>query len=218
MIAAPDIETLAAKVAAAAPALDAGGQAIAVTVTRMLADGQPVAAGRVAAATGVNEGVVAERFAQWPGVFLDAQGGVIGFMGLTIVEMGDHRLHLNGHSVSAWCAWDTLFLPEILGATVDVTSRCPVTRRDIRLTVAHDGVHRLDPPETVVSFLVPETPFDSDVVQSFCHYIHFFASPEAGAAWTAEHAGTFLMSVDDAYRLGRLTNAARLGAALQATL
>ena len=72
------------------------------------------------------------------------------------------------------------------------------------------------PPETVISFLVPDTPFDANVIQSFCHFVHFFVSPAAAAGWTAEHPGTFPLSVNDAYRLGKLTNHATFGAALDA--
>jgi hypothetical protein len=68
----------------------------------------------------------------------------------------------------------------------------------------------------VVSFLVPEQRFDSNVLQSFCRFVHFFASPDAAARWTAEHPGTFQLSIDDAYRLGQLTNQAAFGAALDA--
>ena len=66
----------------------------------------------------------------------------------------------------------------------------------------------------MVSFLVPEQQFDATVLQSFCHFVHFFASPDAAASWTAEHPGTFSLSIDDAYRLGKLTNRASFGAAL----
>jgi alkylmercury lyase len=118
--------------------------------------------------------------------------------------------------LSAWCAWDTLFLPELLGETARVTSRCPRTGREISLTVTPDGPADLAPPETVISFLVPETRFDANVIQSFCHFVHFFVSPAAVASWTAEHPGTFPLSVDDAYRLGKLTNRATFGAALGA--
>jgi hypothetical protein len=40
-----------------------------------------------------------------------------------------------------------------------------------------------------VSFLTPDQGFDADVIQSFCHFVHFFASREAGETWTAEHPG-----------------------------
>ncbi len=41
---------------------------------------------------------------------------------------------------------------------------------------------------------------------NFCHYVHFFSSAEAGGKWTAEHPGTFIMSIDDAYNLARVKN------------
>ena len=47
----------------------------------------------------------------------------------------------------------------------------------------------------------------TDVIQTFCHFVHFFTSGEAGESWTAEHPGTFLLSLEDAFELGRLVNA-----------
>ena len=70
----------------------------------------------------------------------------------------------------------------------------------------------MSPRETVVSFLVPEQQFDANVLQRFCHFVHFFASPDAAASWTAGHPRTFELSIDDASRLGRLTTRAALDA------
>ena len=67
-----------------------------------------------------------------------------------------------------------------------------------------------------MSFLVPEQKFEANVLQRFCQFVHFSASPDAAASWTAGHTGTFQLSIDDAYRLGRLTNRATPGAALDA--
>lgn len=39
----------------------------------------------------------------------------------------------------------------------------------------------------------------------------FFASPEAGATWVEEHPGTFLLSLDQGFELGRRFNGLRLG-------
>jgi alkylmercury lyase len=95
-----------------------------------------------------------------------------------------------------------------------VSSRCPVTGREISLIVSADGPDRVSPAGTVLSFLAPERPFDAHVVRSFCHFVHFFASEQAARKWTAEHPGTFTVSVDDSFRLGQRTNAAGFGAAL----
>jgi alkylmercury lyase len=48
-------------------------------------------------------------------VFRDEEGRVVGFMGLSVVAFGEHRIELGGRTLTAWCAWDALFLPELLG-------------------------------------------------------------------------------------------------------
>jgi alkylmercury lyase len=211
----PDrIDSLADRLTAAVPRLDPAEQQIAVALLRLLAHGGPVSVGRLAETLVLPEVQVAETLDRLPDLFRDEHRAIIGFMGLSVLEMGDHRIHVNGRALSAWCAWDTLFLPELLGDSARVTSSCPTSGQDISLTVTPAGPTELHPAETVVSFLVRETPFDVDVIQSFCHFVHFFASPQAGGRWTGEHPGTFLVSVRDAFQLGRRLNHARLGGAL----
>src|SRR5439155_14324278 len=70
---------------------------------------------------------------------------MIGFWGLSIGPM-PHRLIVNRQSLYAWCAWDTLFLPELLGVTAEIESRCPTTGRPITLTVDGTHVTSQDPP------------------------------------------------------------------------
>jgi alkylmercury lyase len=210
----PDIDELAERLTAAIPPLDATEQQIALTVIRQLALGAPVSVSGLAAAVELSEAQIGETLDHLPGVFRDDQRQVVGFMGLTVVEMGHHRIHVDGRPLWAWCAWDTLFLPELLGETAYVTSRSPTSGAEISLTVTPTGPSDLVPPDTVVSFLIPEGEFDAGVIQRFCHFVHFFASREDSEQWTAEHPGTFLLTVEDAYRLGELTNRASFGTAL----
>jgi alkylmercury lyase len=90
---------------------------------------------------------------------------------------------------------------------VHVESTCPVTGETVSLVVRPDGIRETSHPKAVVSFLLPSTTFDADVIQSFCHFVHFFAAPEAGEGWIHDHPGTFLLSLEDAFELGRLVNA-----------
>jgi alkylmercury lyase len=66
------------------------------------------------------------------------------------------------------------------------------------------------PAGTVLSFLAPERPFDADVVRSFCHFVHFFASEQAAGEWTARHPETFALSLEQGFTLGKRTPS-RLG-------
>jgi alkylmercury lyase len=211
------IEALAQRIATAMPDLDPALQQAALTLLRLLAQGEPVEVQRLAHALALPAAYVDETLERSPGVFRDDHGRIVGFMGLSVAPISDHRLHIDERSLWAWCAWDTLFLPELLGQTARVSSRCPSTGTPISLTVTPNGPTDLAPPEVVASFLVPEGQFDANVLQSFCHFVHFFASPDAAASWISEHPGTFPLSVDDAYRLGQLTNRAAFGAALDAS-
>jgi alkylmercury lyase len=211
---APDLDRLAERLAAAMPRLGATEQRIALALIRQLAHGAPVSASQLATATDLPEPQITDTLERLPGTFRDDQHRVVGFMGLTVQEMGEHRIHTDERALSAWCAFDTLFLPDLLGETVRVTSRSPTSGTEISLTVTPTGITDLHPPGAVVSFLIPETEFDANVIHSFCHFVHFFASPQDGEQWTVKHPGTFLLCLEDAYHLAQLTNHAVFGAAL----
>jgi alkylmercury lyase len=142
----------------------------------------------------------------WPGVYYDDQKRVIGFWGLAIPEM-PHRLVVDGKVLHTWCAWDSLFIPGILGKAARVESTDPETGESVRLSVSADGLQDVSPRHTVVSFLAPQTRFDANVRQNFCHFVHFFASENSARRWTGHHPGTFILSIDAAYKLGKIVNA-----------
>ncbi len=200
------IDNLAGKIAVAMPRLGRTDQRIAIGLYRLLAEGQPVSPERLAESLNLSQGRIRETLSQWPGVFYDDTRSVVGFWGLALSGM-PHRLQVDGKGLYTWCAWDSLFIPGILGKTGNVESKDPVTGEKISLVVGPEGVQELAPTETVVSFLEPNGVFDSDVIQSFCHFVHFFGSRKSGERWTSAHKGTLLLSVDQAYELGRQTNA-----------
>jgi alkylmercury lyase len=137
-----DIDALAGMLAAAMPRLDATEQRIALTLIRQLALGAPVSVSDLATAAELSEARVTDALDRLPGVFRDEEQRVVGFMGLSVVEMGPHRIHVDGRRLSAWCAWDTLFLPELLDETAYVTSRSPASDAEISLTVTPAGTRR----------------------------------------------------------------------------
>jgi alkylmercury lyase len=156
----------------------------------------------------VSRDEVDRALARWGGIFTDEQHRVIGFVGLSIRPM-PHRLTVAGRTLYAWCAWDTLFLPELLGAPAQVESQCPTSGEPITLTVTGSEVTNPRPMDTVLSYLHKDEPLDQNVINSFCHYIHFFANPDAAADWTAQHEGTFTLSLAEGSEIARLTNRRR---------
>jgi len=66
------------------------------------------------------------------------------------------------------------------------------------------------PTDVVMSFVTPERALlQADVVRHFCHFVRFFASAPAAEVWIHSHVGTFLLRLEEAWRLARLKIAAR---------
>ena len=124
-----------------------------------------------------------------------------------VVQQGSTQL--DDRVVYAWCAWDTLFLPELIGKPAQVKSTCPTTGTPISLSVHSLEVTDIAPASTVLSFLHRDQPFDADSIAAFCHYVHFFADRAAAEQWTSEHDGTFIISLADGAEIARLANTTR---------
>lgn len=208
-----DPRRLVDELVAARPVLDDGEQRLAIALYRLLAEGAPVAPEQLAARTGADPDEIARFFDAQPGLYLDAQGRAVGFWGLALEGM-PHRMTVRGRELRAWCAWDTLFLPELLDETAYVASTCPTTGEAIDLVIGPEGVREVRPATAVLSFLRREQPFDADAIKTFCHFVHFFVSAEAAERWTAQHPGTFVLSLADGARIARGVNRASLGSVL----
>ncbi len=171
----------------------------------------------VAAKVGLGTAALSDFLDQLPGVYRDDGGNVIGFWGLTAKPVSRHVVVIDGKERYAWCAWDTLFLPRLLGKTLTVRSRCPKTEQPIELTVDAERVLDASPSEIVLSMVVPDkSAFQSDVVSNFCHHIHFFPDAETGRAWATERNDVQILSLERAFALGRVKNLRQFGAALEA--
>jgi alkylmercury lyase len=199
---------LASELVAATPPLSEQEQHLFLTLYRLLATGRLVDTSALAESARLSVDAVRAALERLPGVYTDDRQRVIGFWGLSIEPM-PHRMIVNSQTLYAWCAWDTLFLPELLRAAAEIESRCPTTGRRITLTVDCTQVTSQDPAETVLSFLHRDQPFDADTIRTFCHYVHFFVNPDAAAEWTAHREGTFTLSLADGSEIARLTNRAR---------
>ncbi len=200
------------------PQFQEDAKRLAVELSRQLARGEPVQPESLAATLGVPTSEITtlledEQLRGW--VFNDDEHRIVGFRGLAIPEMA-HKFEVDGRTLYTWCALDSLFIPEVLGKPARVESRDPQTGTVIKLTVTPDGVEIAEPATTVVSVRVVDTEVVKtnpvEVMGTFCHHIFFFESQESGEEWVAQHGeGTFLVTLDEAFELGKRFNAAQFG-------
>jgi alkylmercury lyase len=199
------VDDFAGAISAAMPKLDLTDQQINYEIHQLMSSGEPVDPAVVATNIGVPAELVNARLDSWPGVYRDPAGRVAGFWGQAVEKLegeAEYRFLVDGKTTYAWCALDTLFIPKILDKTVRVEASDPVTGEPVTLVVHPDGVRNLQPAGAVVSMVVPDAPFGYDVIEAFCSRVFFFASQATGAKWAAEHPGTTILSVDDAFKVG----------------
>jgi alkylmercury lyase len=172
-----DLDGLVTDVLQLFPALGLVEQRLSFTLYRLLAQGLPVPRATLAQNTGIPISTVSQILDGWPGVFSDPRGNIVGYWGLALPEAykGPHRFTIGDRTLSAWCAWDTLFLPQLLGQVAHVESISPASGATVRLTVSAARVEQVEPAGAQMSFLLPDAAaVQRNVVTAFCHFIHFF--------------------------------------------
>lgn len=205
----PDIDRLAQYFIDAFPVMDITEQRLALKLYRLLSEGDAVSIENLSECAALPSSEVKTILNSWPGVSYDDNHRITAFWGLAIDET-QHRLEINGKTVYTWCAWDTLFIPELLNANAHVSSNCALSGDEIILNLSPDGIESFRPDQVMVSFLVPdETEFKENITGSFCQHVFFLRSDEAGKRWAGTHPGTFLLSLDEAFAIGKKMNAAR---------
>src|SRR5215471_16489395 len=177
-------------------------------LVRLLVQGRPVAPELLASRLHRDLDEVRAILEAHPELEYDAQGKLVG-SGLTLVPTA-YQFQVGQRILFAWCAFDTLTYPVELHLSAQVTSRCPVTGSSIRLTVTPEQVLDLDPGEAQVSLVVDvAAECCYNVREDVCNYGHFFASREAALSWQAAHPQVVILSVEQAYQVGKLVEGDR---------
>ncbi len=107
---------LAASIVRCFPSLNLIEQRLSLDLYRLLAEGQPVPRTVLAKRLEISLDTVNRILDGWPGVFSDTEQRIVGYWGLSIpaAYSSPHTLRTNGRTRSAWCAWDTLFLHQLV--------------------------------------------------------------------------------------------------------
>jgi alkylmercury lyase len=167
-----------------------------IQALRLLAEGHPVSAKELATRLEIPTELVTRVFnesqkveGEW-----DEKGRLIG-EALTLVPTR-HHIHIKDNDLFAWCAFDTMLIPALVGDTADIESPDPLTGEIIHLTVSPFGVKEFNPATTVLSMVVSgaeSTGPESD----FCSQTHFFSSQESAEQWQEDHPDVTIMTVEE---------------------
>jgi alkylmercury lyase len=171
-------------------------------LVRLLANGTPVAPAQLAAALGWPVTQVTEALRQCEEIVFDEQGRIVG-AGLSLVPT-PHRFTVQGRTLYAWCALDTLLFPIWLGCEARISSSCPATGIPVHLIVTPQGIVQLDPASAVLSVRMPPGLASyCNIREAFCVHSLFFANRQAAATWQASHPDGQVLSLEEAFLLGQ---------------
>lgn len=178
--------------------------ALSLTLLRLLGQGQPVPLPTLAAHLHQTEEAVSQSLQSLSNVERDEHGQIVAAVGLSLLPT-PHHFTVAGRPLYTWCALDTLMYPAVLGTSATVTSPCPITGAPIHLQVTLSGVQQLDPPDAVMSLVIPDAEASScNIRGSFCNIVHFFASREAAEAWASQQPADqplHILSISAAFAL-----------------
>jgi len=180
-----------------------------IKVWRTLAIGQPVTREQIDQITAVLgiPGDLAHEFLRQV-TERDGDDNIIGLMGLSLNEDWAHRFNIEGIPLRTWCAWDALFLPALIGKRVMVGSESPVSGETVSLVVSPDKVESSTPPGAVVTIATIDPALDDvssveAIWSNFCHQVLFFPSSAEAEQWAEGKTNIAILSVYDAYELGK---------------
>jgi alkylmercury lyase len=172
-------------------------------LVRLLAHGSPVTPERLASAVQMTAEQVGEVLAGLADLEVDPSGHIVGW-GLTFIPT-PHRFLVQGQQFYTWCALDALIYPALLQLPASVESSCPVSGVPVTLSVTPTGVQALAPAGAVVSVVIPEQGSACNGDRgTFCTQSLFFRSRQDALTWLASSLTARLLSVEEAYQVGRL--------------
>lgn len=174
--------------------------ALFIALLRELAKGRPVSRFTLAKSLGWTAERVVAMLERATSIEYDHDGNIVGY-GLTLRET-PHIFSIAGSRLYTWCALDALIVPVLIGRVARVSSRCAATGAPISLTVAPNEIGDVEQADMAVSLLLALA--TADIRQSFCRHVHFFASVRAGEDWASKHKRVEIVSVQDAFDLGRV--------------
>lgn len=182
-------------------------------ILQSLSKGHTVDINSIAKSVNLPEIEVKKIIKSWSGVYFNNRGNIDSYWGLT-TRKTKHRFQIGNFTLYNWCSWDSLFIPRLIDKTAQIESTDPLSGDIIRLTISpKSGIVEIEPEESVVSFIVPNTEdMRENVIQNLYSYIHFFTSEKSAQEWLSEtkHSeNSFILSVQEAHELGLEKNKIR---------
>lgn len=186
-------------------------QKLCIIAYRLLARGEPASLRELVEATSYTDQKIEELIALIPSSAYERQadGAFTGFIGLSINKTA-HEFAVADRLLYTWCVFDALFLPAVLRTNALLSTTCPATGRELKISIYPDSAMPVTPPNPVMSIIAPDhKACCSDLRGAFCNHVNFFSDQSAYSQWNKGSNAGDAVSLDDAFALAMRRNDAR---------
>lgn len=186
-------------------------QMLSVTLYRLLGRGAPVARDQLGAACGTSGERVTQRLLEFPPttVAFDEGAAIIAFGGISLTPT-HHRFVTKEVELYTWCVFDALFLPEILGKSATLITRCPSSGAELTVELAPGEVCAARPSDCVMSIVAPDDKACCDNLRTaFCDHVNLFKNEQTFRTWSQGRHDVGCVTLQEAQRFARRRNALR---------
>ena len=175
-----------------------------VIAIQLLSKGEPVSPDQLAKAWGLPIEHVQSIFEQASALGtlqLDESGNMVG-TAISLVP-SNHKFKIDGKKLYAWCAYDAIYAPGVIGKNAIIDSVDPISNGTIRIKVSPEGVTESEPKEIFATVVGMDADARGGAESPRCNQMYFFASEENASKWAADHPGVAIMTVDQLFNVAK---------------
>ena len=103
----------------------------------------------------------------------------------------------------AWCAYDAVYAPGVIGANAIIESVDPLSKKSIRIEMSPEGVSTSVPEGIYVTVVGLEADSKGGDQSPRCSQMNFFVSEENADKWATGRPGVVVMTIDQLYELAQ---------------
>jgi alkylmercury lyase len=130
---------------------------------------------------------------------IDSDGNLVG--GILSLNPTSHRISMNDQQLYAWCAYDAIYAPGVVGQTARIESEDPVTGTLIRVVVTPEGVEEVQPEGAVASIVKGNTDMRGGPESPRCTQMLFFESHQSAEQWLLDRTNVAILTVEEVFDL-----------------
>lgn len=186
-------------------------QMLSVTLYRLLGRGAPVVREQLDAACGISGERTTQLLSEFPPttVAFDKREAIIAFGGISLTPT-HHRFVTKEVELYTWCVFDALFLPEILGQSATLITRCPSSGAELTIELAPGEVRAARPSGCVMSIVTPDDKACCENLRTaFCDHVNLFRDKQTFRLWSQGRHDVGCVTLQEAQLFARRRNVLR---------